>query len=180
MAMKPATLKMEKKCGHGHLYHRSSRSLLFVHRDWHKVKDGTLSREQFKKLIKPIQKRVESLLEEGVLCDNKRTAGTCKQILKLKKALWTFIENAGIESTNNLAEQMLRRIVIWRKTSFGTQSSEGTLYFERIMTVVASCKLQKRNVLDFVTDAIRAHLGKTESPSLLPETISPEILLKTA
>lgn len=73
----------------------------------------------------------------------------------------------GNEPTNNLAEQTLRRIVIWRKTSFGTQSPRGTLYLERIMTVVASCKLQKRNVLDFVTDAIKSHLSGLKPP-LLP------------
>jgi transposase len=137
---------------------------------WHKVRDGTLTRKCFQKLMEPIQNRIEILLEEGKQCGNKKTAGTCKQLLKLKHALWTFIYKTGLEPTNNLAEQILRRIVIWRKTSFGTQSPEGTLYLERIMTVVASCKLQNRNVLDFVTDAIRAHLSETKMPSLLPAT----------
>jgi transposase len=117
-------------------------------RYWHKVKDGTLSRERFKKLMSPIRGRVEILLQEGKRCGNKKTVGTCKQIFKLKEALWTFIEKQGVEPTNNLAEQILRRIVIWRKTSFGTQSAGGTLYLERIMTTVATCKMQKRNVLD--------------------------------
>ena len=140
-------------------------------RYWHKVKDGTLSRNKFKKLMNPIRSHMEALLMEGKRNGNKKTAGTCKQILKLKEALWTFIENEGVEPTNNLAEQILRRIVIWRKTSFGTQSARGTLYLERIMTVVATCKMQKRNVLDFVTDAIRAHLTGLTAPSLLPEKI---------
>jgi transposase len=134
---------------------------------WRKVKEGTLSRKSFKKLMIPIQASVETLLIRGTTCGNKSTMGTCKQILKLRAALWTFIEREGIEPTNNLAEQILRRIVIWRKTSFGTQSREGTLYLERIMTTVATCKLQKRNVLNFVTDAIRAHLCGTKPPSLL-------------
>jgi transposase len=136
---------------------------------WHKVRDGTLTRERFQKLMAPIQNQVEILLEEGKRCSNKKTAGTCKQILKLKSALWTFIDKSGVEPTNNLAEQVLRRIVIWRKTSFGTQSPEGTLYLERVMTVVATCKLQRRNILDFITDAIRAHLNGIKSPSLLPK-----------
>jgi len=147
---------------------------------WHKFKDGTLSREQFKKLIEPIRKRIELLLEEGRRCGNKKTVGTCKHILKVKEALWAFIENEGVEPTNNLAEQIIRRIVIWRKTSFGTQSARGTLYLERIMTVVSTCKMQKRNVLDFITDAISAHLHGLSSPSLLKEKISPNELLKAA
>jgi transposase len=141
-------------------------------RYWHKVKDGTLSRERFKKLMIPIRERVEILLKEGMRCGNKKTVGTCKQILKLKEALWTFIEKINVEPTNNLAEQVLRRIVIWRKTSFGTQSTGGTLYLERIMTTVATCKMQKRNVLDFVTEAIYAHLSGASAPSLLPIKIT--------
>ncbi|MDP4157363.1 MAG: IS66 family transposase [Bacillota bacterium] len=147
---------------------------------WGKVKDGTVNRKQFKKLMDPIRKRVELLLEEGKRCGNKKTVGTCKQLLKLKEALWTFVEKEGVEPTNNLAEQIIRRIVIWRKTSFGTQSARGTLYIERIMTVVATCKMQKRNVLDFVTNAVSAHLGGSPAPSLLPTKINENTLLKLA
>lgn len=142
-------------------------------RYWYKVRDGTMSREKFQKLMKPIREKVEALLMEGTLCKNTKTKGMCKQILKVKQALWTFVDRAGVEPTNNLAEQTLRRIVIWRKTSFGTQSSRGTRYLERIMTVVATCKLQQLNVLDFVTEAIRAHLSKTDAPSLLPVIVPP-------
>lgn|SRR3990167_2517693 len=132
---------------------------------WHKVKDGTLRRSQFKKLMIPIKNRVEILLKEGMRCGNKKTAGMCKHIFKLKEALWTFVENESVEPTNNLAEQILRRLVIWRKTSFGTQSKRGTLYLERIMTVVSTCKMQKRNVLDFITESIHAHLSGQPHPS---------------
>jgi transposase len=147
---------------------------------WHKVKNGTISKKQFKKLMEPTRRHVESLLEEGRRCGNKKTAGTCKKILKVKEALWTFIENEGVGPTNNLAEQIIRRIVIWRKTSFGTQSERGTLYLERIMTVVSTCKMQRRNVLDFITDAIRAHLAEVPVPSLLPIKISQSDLSKAA
>jgi transposase len=140
-------------------------------RYWHKVRDGTLSRQKFQELMDPLRKQVETLLSEGASCGNSKTEGTCKQLLKVKQALWTFVDKIGIEPTNNLAEQILRRIVIWRKISFGTQSPRGTLYLERIMTVVATCKMQKRNVLDFVTEAIQAHLSRATPPSLLPPKI---------
>lgn len=62
--------------------------------------------------------------------------------------LWSFLEIDNIEPTNNLAEQLIRTIAIWRKTSFGTQSKAGLTYMERIMTVVATCKLQGKNILE--------------------------------
>ena len=138
---------------------------------WHKLKKGIIDRRKFQLLMKPIQRRVEELLLAGITCNNKKTAGACKRILKVKEALWTFVEKENIEPTNNIAEQILRRIVIWRKTSFGTQSARGTLYMEQIMTVVASCKLQKRNVLNFIVDAINAHLSRTKAPSLIPDIL---------
>ena len=122
-------------------------------------------------LIRPIRKRIEELLLAGITCGNKKTAGTCKLILKVKEALWTFVEKENMESTNNIAEQVLRRIVIWRKTSFDTQSEQGTLYMERVMTVAANCKLQKRNVLNFIIEAIKAHLCKAKPPSLITDTL---------
>ena len=79
---------------------------------WHQVRDGTLTREQFKQLMMPIRKKVEELLLSGILADHKKTQGTCLSILKIKVALWTFIETAGVEPTNNIAERVLRKIVI--------------------------------------------------------------------
>ena len=86
-------------------------------------------------------------------------------------ALWNFLEIANIEPTNNLAEQVIRTLAIWRKTSFGTQSTLGSLYMERIMTVIATCKLQSRNILEYLTHAVRSFIEGSEPPSLLSETI---------
>lgn len=70
--------------------------------------------------------------------------------------------------TNNLAERCLRAGVLWRKTSFGTHSELGSRFVERMMTTVATLRLQKRNVLDFLVDASEAALFRSVPPSLLP------------
>ena len=106
---------------------------------------------------------------------------TCFQILKIKEALWTFIDTVGVEPTNNIAEHVLRQIVIWRKNCFGAWSSNGTLYLERVMTMVATCRLQERSVFGFLCDAIHAHLEGKKSPSLLPNQILSQLgVLKLA
>lgn len=137
-------------------------------RYWHRVRDGTLSREQFERYMAHLQVKVETALQRGVLHGDAKTANTCKGILKFKTALWTFVYTLGVEPTNNLAERTIRSYVIWRKTSFGTQSRRGSVYMERMMTTVGSCKLQGRNILEFLTQAIRAHVGNGNKPSLLP------------
>jgi transposase len=60
--------------------------------------------------------------------------------------------------------------VQWRKGSFGTQGQDGSRFVERMMTVVATLKQQKRNVLDYLTAAHEAALRGEPAPSLLPES----------
>lgn len=135
---------------------------------WHRLKDGKMSRKTFQAAMKPIRTNVERLLTEGTTCGHKKTENSCKQILKFKAALWSFVEFEGIEPTNNLAEQLIRFYVLWRKSSFGTQSERGNLFVERMMTVTTTCKLQNRNRYDYITAAVAAHLKNESIPSLLP------------
>lgn len=139
---------------------------LFHH--WHEFKDKVINRGQLRRRTKPIRSKIESLLERGTKSRNKKTAGTCRSILAYRKGLWRFLETDNIEPTNNLAERTIRPLVIWRKTSFGTQSALGSLYMERIMSVVATCQLQGRNILEYLTAAVKAYLNKGNCPSLSP------------
>ena len=61
-------------------------------------------------------------------CGHAKTQRTCKRILKLKAALWMFVEAPGVDPTNNVAERTIRPYVLWRKMSFGTQSERGNLF----------------------------------------------------
>lgn len=135
---------------------------------WHRVRDGTLSRKVFGYEMPFLRHRMETLLQEGADCRHPQTARTCRHILKQRHALWTFLDTPGVEPTNNHAERTLRGFVIWRKISFGTQSPRGSRYVARIMTVAGSCKLQGRNILEFLTQAIQARWGQGTAPSLVP------------
>ena len=136
---------------------------------WHRVRDGTLKRSSFQTYVSPIRSRVHDLLSQGAASADSKVAGMCSKILKVEPALWTFVRVPGVEPTNNAAERAIRPAVIWRKTSFGTQSQSGSTFVERMLTVVTSLRLQKRNVLAFVTAACTAALEGRPPPSLLPE-----------
>jgi hypothetical protein len=75
----------------------------------------------------------------------------------------------GLEPTNNAAERAIRPAVLWRRTSFGSQSEAGSIFVARMLTVVTSLRSQNRNVLEFMTEAIRASRRSSSSPSLLPK-----------
>jgi hypothetical protein len=84
-----------------------------------------------------------------------------------RQNLWTFVEVEGVEPTNNAAEQALRQAVIWRKLSFGTQSAAGSRFVERLLTVVETCRRQKRNVFSWLVNAVEARFACKTAPSLL-------------
>jgi len=98
-----------------------------------------------------------------------KTGRTCARILKLEVALWTFVRVEGVEPTNNGAERPLRRAVVWRRRSFWTQSADGSRFVERILTVVTTLRQQKRDVLDYLTEACAAAIRGDPPPSLLPK-----------
>lgn len=145
---------------------------------WARVRDGTLSYEDFLAELAPIQRVVRHWLTEGVTCDHPKTAATCRNILQLDDALWTFVFYDEVEPTNNSAERALRHAVIWRRISFGTQSDAGSRFVERILTTVETCRQQGHNPLDFVQQAIIAHRSGQPAPSLLPASLSKDCELQ--
>jgi hypothetical protein len=98
-----------------------------------------------------------------------KTARTCHQLLLVESAMWLFVTSEGVEPTNNAAERAIRPAVIWRRTSFGSQTEAGSNFVARMLTVVTTLKSQKRNVLEFMTQAVVAARSGTTAPSLLPE-----------
>ena len=140
---------------------------------WHQVRDGTMRRAEFQEAMKPIRQRVKQLLEAGARSTHKKTRHSCENTLKLEKALWTFVRVEGVEPTNNNAERALRRAVIWRRKSFGTQSEGGSRFVERILTVVTSLHQQGRNVLEYLTSVCEAQPYFIERINFKSETHSP-------
>jgi transposase len=130
--------------------------------------------------MRPIRQEVERLLKAGQTCGVPKTEGTCREILKLRQALWTFVRHPEVEPTNNAAERAIRPGVLWRKGSFGTQSPEGSRLVEALMTVVATLKQQHRNVLEYLTVACEAALSGEAAPSLLPTPDDLEKLIHLA
>lgn len=135
---------------------------------WHRVREGSLERKVFQKRMRKVEKRVGELLREAQAYAEPKTAGMAKQILKLEKCLWVFVDVPGVEPTNNYGERTLRQGVIYRKISFGTRSAQGSRFIERILMVVTTLKQQKRNALEFLKEALWAYRRGQSPPSLLP------------
>jgi len=138
---------------------------------WHWVRDGTWAPATFQGYMRWLRRAFQHELEAGTRCACPQTAATCQELLKVEPALWTFVRVPGLDPTNNAAERALRHPVQWRKTSYGTDSLAGSHFVENLLTVVATCRQQDRNVLDYLTRCCQALYTGAPPPSLLPQTM---------
>jgi transposase len=137
-------------------------------RHWHRVRDGTLTWPAFQGRMRRLRREVKQALGDGSRCGCAKTGATCFEILKVEEGLWTFARVRSVEPTNNVSERAMRHAVIWRRISGGTDSATGSRFVERMLTVVATCRQQGRNVLDYLSSCFDATRRSHAIPSLLP------------
>jgi len=66
-----------------------------------------------------------------------------------KKFLFTFLRHRGVPPTNNHAEQSIRHMVIFRKTSFGTRSESGLKTHSVLPSLVQTARRQAVSPIKF-------------------------------
>lgn len=150
----------------GHDLMREQRKIFQL---WHEYRDKKISWTKFKRDAVPICEQFDASVLRGAFSGNPKLKGMCDGIYENRDWLWTFTKVKDVEPTNNTAERALRGAVIYRKLSFGTQSSSGSRFVERMLTVTETCRLQKRSVFEYVTQAVQASFSNQPSPSLMPQ-----------
>jgi transposase len=139
---------------------------------WHRLEAKRVDWGRFRAAMARLRREVKMALDDGRRCACPRTSGSCAEILRVEESLWTFARVVGVPPTNNAAERAERHAVIWRRISGGTDSASGSRFVERMLTVVATCRQQGRNVLDYLTSCFQADRKGHAIPSLLPVTDS--------
>jgi hypothetical protein len=127
-----------------------------------------LDRQQLYIKSIPLQKKLLNLAVAHLEDADREVRNMATALLLHFERLFTFLEEEGVEPTNNTAEQALRTAVQWRKISFGNRSRNGEIATARLLTVVQTCKKQQRHVLGYLTEALRCYRHQTAAPSLLP------------
>lgn len=131
-----------------------------------RVRNGTLKIETFRQRIDAWRPRLEGWLRRGASHAGEWSA-KCREIWKCRDRLWTFVDQDGVEPTNNQAERDVRQGVLWRKGSFGVQSGRGARYVERVLSVGATCRRQGKSVIQFFRSACTALHNQLPAPSLI-------------
>lgn len=151
---------------------RFCRDALAVHaslfRLWHKFRGGLIDRPQL--LIRSIrlQRRLLVLAESHLDSSDRQVRNLALALFEHAGRLFTFLEHAGVEPTNNSAERALRTGVQWRKICFGNRSAVGERATARLLTVNQTCRLHQRSPLQYLAGAISCHRLRQPAPSLMP------------
>ncbi len=135
---------------------------------WRRVRDGTLSRATLRTYLQQQRAWFRARLAAGVACGCAKTAAVCRELSRVEPALWVFARAEGVEPTNNAAERALRHAVQWRKASYGTDSEVGGQFVGNILSVVATCRQQGRDVLEFLTACCKAAFNGRPPEGLVP------------
>jgi transposase len=141
-----------------------------VFRLWWDFRQRQVSRAELQTGLGPVIQELQEALVQGRTCADPKAATFCSNVLALYPALWLFATVEGVEPTNNHIERLLRPGVLWRKNAFGNHSDAGCRFTERMLTVVQTLRLQERQVVDYLHQALVAHRSGQPAPKLLMTT----------
>lgn len=129
---------------------------------------GKITKRQRNLRMAHARRRVEFYLDDGFANGSNDLSSLCNSVLGTFHKLWTFTQVDGMEPTNNLAERDLRKLVIWRRKSYGTRSDRGERFVARITTVVETLKRQGESVLRYIESVLRSAYRDEEPPQINP------------
>jgi hypothetical protein len=136
--------------------------------------EGEARESESQKILEELRTLGERFKEEALDCpDIKKAKNIADRFREWPKNFYfTFLAdeglNAGVEPTNNSAEQSVKTVVIDRHVTQGTRSLKGRRRRERVWSIVATRALQGRSAFGFIKDAIMAHFcGKGDYPAFL-------------
>ena len=128
----------------------------------------THDRRELRRTVRQLQRTYKPIIRAyaSKRARNKYCRGMARNLLKAWPALWSFAAHKGVEPTNNHAERALRSAVIYRKLSLGSQSEGGERRIERLLSAHTTCRLQRRSLFVYLSDALAAHARGDPVPLL--------------
>ncbi len=117
-------------------------------------REGKIVLGQRNKRLGHLKRAVTIWLEDGIANGSEELYGLSEKLLENFHKMWAFMKESAMEPTNNLAERDLRKLVIWRKKSYGTRSERGKRFVERITTVAQTLKKQGKSILSAIQEFV--------------------------
>ncbi len=114
----------------------------------------------------PVPGRLKRVCLLGSAAEHPKLKALALEILRDWDAVVAFVDHSGLPPTNNEAERALRHAVIARRISYGTRTSEGSLAYSSLLSVIETCRLRKVDPWSYIAKVIT--LGRK---GILPPSI---------
>jgi hypothetical protein len=114
-----------------------------------------------------IRKRMAGLRRAchlGKKSDHQKLQALAKEIFNDWDAVVAFVHHPELPPTNNEAERALRHAVIARQIGFGTRTSEGSLAYSSLLTVIETCRLRQINPWIYIAQVLALARKGINSP----------------
>lgn len=133
---------------------------------WHAFLQSGCSRKELMCATALIRGRMKLCCQRYSKSKDDTVCTKAKRFLQNWEHLFTFLRVEGVEPTNNSAEQALRHPVLWRSICFGSKSEVGERFTERMLSVIGTCRMQRVNPFEFLSDLMTASFSGKPVPAL--------------
>ncbi|MBZ0110113.1 MAG: transposase [Candidatus Scalindua rubra] len=97
----------------------------------------------------------DAAIEVHIHLEKEEATLLVNRIKKHKVELLQFVKHKDAEYHNNRAERTIRKIVIFRKLSFGSRTPEGAQYHAILTSVLETCRLKGKSILIFLKNVLK-------------------------
>ncbi len=119
-----------------------------------------------KREVGKILARLHRACNLGKKADHIKLRALAREILNDWNAVVAFVNHPELPPTNNEAERALRHAVIARRIGYGTRTSEGSLAYSSLLSVIETCRLRNLNPWTFIAEVITAGRKGLNPPSV--------------
>lgn len=133
----------------------------------------SLTAERFCARRSQLEGKLDALIWEQRQFTDPDNARLAKRLRKQRQYLFTFLEVAGVEATNNRAERALRPAVIVRKTGGCTRTPSGAKTHAILASLLVTLKQHEREVLDYLVEVLTAAGDLPSLQADLPRRLYP-------
>ena len=106
------------------------------------------------RLIRKLLAGLRRVCHLGQKADHQKLQALGKEILNDWDAVVAFVNHPELPPTNNEAERALRHAVIARNIGFGTRTSEGSLAYSSLLSVIETCRLRNINPWIYIAEVL--------------------------
>lgn len=112
------------------------------------------AREKERPKVGKLLARLTRVCHFGKQADHAKLQALAKEILNDWDAIVAFVHHPELPPTNNEAERALRHAVIARNIGFGTRTSEGSLAYSSLLSVIETCRLRDINPWIYIAEVL--------------------------